>query len=170
MELDDWNTSEGCQSPQSWLDGAYTDDLRELIDPRVFPETDLREDLLTLQIKREETKERINELSLELDRLYKQSDCPEYKRQMRAARAQKLEEHLEDRRSEYVRTTAQLAVVRSISAVRERFHLTERDPEQFFKETSEATISAAIERALRDQAADLPEVTFKELVELFGLQ
>jgi hypothetical protein len=148
MELREWATQR-----------FGTSNGRRLIEPTVYPERELQEDLITLDRSHREIESRIDELNDELESIYEEgAQAPEFKRQALAERAGVIENSLDQQKAAYRAKSKKLGLLRAIKGVRERMGSEDLHVNRYMEEADSAEIQATIKSELTDLRLESEDV------------
>jgi len=148
---------------RNWAQKRFgTSNGRQLINESVYPRRELREDVISLEFKRDEIEGQIDELNEELDDIYDEgAEAPEFKRQTLADRAGVVENNLTQQKAAYRAKSKKLGLLRAIKGVRERMGSEDLNIDEYMQEVDTTEIQAAIKSELTDlrlQSEDVSEI------------
>jgi hypothetical protein len=156
MELREWATQR-----------FGTSNGRRLIEPTVYPERELQEDLITLDRSHREIESRIDELNDELESIYEEgAQAPEFKRQALAERAGVIENSLDQQKAAYRAKSKKLGLLRAIKGVRERMGSEDLHVDGYMEEADSTEIQATIRSQLTDLRLESEDVN--EIMDLLN--
>jgi hypothetical protein len=134
-------------------------DSSKLLDPAVYSNEALEGDTLELEIEREETELKIDELNAEQEAIYDEgAGAPEYKKQSLNKEAELIENERIQYEESYQTQTDKLGLLRAVRGVRKRMKSSDLTIDQLMEDTSSTEVEAAVRGELRDLKLDSKKV------------
>lgn len=130
-----------------------------LLQPSVYSNQELESDMLELEMEREETEHKIEELHDEQEAVYEEGrGAPEYKKQSLATEAELIENERNQYQDSYQVQTDKLGLLRAIRGVRKRMQSSDLTVDQLMSDTSSTEVEAAVRGELRDLKMDSKKI------------
>lgn len=130
-----------------------------LLKPSVYSDQALEEDMLELEMEREETEHKIEELHAEQEAVYEEgTGAPEYKKQSLATEAELIENERVQYEDSYQVQTDKLGLLRAVRGVRKRMQSSDLTVDQLMNDTSSTEVETAVRGELRDLKMDSKKI------------
>jgi hypothetical protein len=134
-------------------------DSSKILDPAVYSNQALEQDMLELEMEREETEHKIDELNAEQEALYDEgAGAPEYKKQSLATEAELIENERVQYEESYQTQTDKLGLLRAVRGVRKRMRSSDLTIDQLMEDANSTEVGAAVRGELRDLKLDSKKV------------
>lgn len=131
----------------------------QLLKESVYPSEELERDMLQLEMDREETELKVDELHEEQDALYDEgAGAPEYKKQSLATEAELIETERVQYEDTYQVQTDKLGLLRAIRGARRRMQSSDLTVDQLISDANSAEVKAAVSDELRDLKMDSKKI------------
>lgn len=135
------------------------EDGSQLLKQSVYPTPKLEEDMLELEMEREQTEHKIEELNQEQEAIYEEgAGAPEYKKQSLATEAELIENERVQYEDSYQVQTDKLGLIRAIRGVRKRMKSSDLTIDELMDDASSTEVEAAVRAELRDLKMDAKKV------------
>lgn len=126
-------------------------DASQLLKPSVYPDEELERDILTLEMDRDESEAKIEELHEKREHLTDQGvGAPEYKKQGLATEIELVENERTQYEQSYQTQTDKLGLLRAIRGARKRMKSADLTVDQLIDETTSTEVEASVRAELRD--------------------
>jgi hypothetical protein len=131
----------------------------QLLKESVYPDDDLERDMLQLEMDREETEQKVDELHDEQEAIYEEGvGAPEYKKQSLATEAELIETERRQYEDTYQVQTDKLGLLRAVRGARRRMKSSDLTVDQLISDANSAEVKAAVSDELRDLKMDSKKI------------
>jgi hypothetical protein len=131
----------------------------QLLKESVYPDDDLERDMLQLEMDREETEQKVDELHDEQEAIYEEGvGAPEYKKQSLATEAELIETERRQYEDTYQVQTDKLGLLRAVRGARRRMKSSDLTVDQLISDANSAEVKSAVSDELRDLKMDSKKI------------